>query len=132
MALFRHKQQDISTALMKAHEATEVSRADSLLGQLNRLAADARRIQQIAEAARDYRAALAGVRELTRLVELAARFSGEMTEPQMNGPAEIHIVYEKYRMEFRTTIAVAQASVVSATTVASQFDWAVYSKYSWF
>lgn len=94
-ALFRHKQEDIPAALMKAHEAAEVSRADSWLWQLNRLAADARRIQQKAEAAKDYRAALAGVRELTRLVELVAKLSGQMAEPQANGPVEIRIVYDK-------------------------------------
>jgi hypothetical protein len=60
--------------------AAEVSRADSLIDQLERLKEDARRIKQKAEAAKDYRTALAGVRELTRLVEFAARLSGELNE----------------------------------------------------
>jgi hypothetical protein len=78
-SLFRHKAH-LSETLKKSHEAAEVSRADSLIGQLEQLKEDARRIQKRAEAAKDYRTALAGVRELTRLVELAARLSGELNE----------------------------------------------------
>src|SRR6202044_1772919 len=69
-----------SETLKKSREVAEVSRADSLIDQLKQLATDARRIQKKAEAANDYRGALAGVRELTRLVELAARLSGELNE----------------------------------------------------
>jgi hypothetical protein len=42
-------------------DVTEITRADSLVEQLTR---DARRIQKKAEAAEDYRGALAGVREV--------------------------------------------------------------------
>ena len=80
-SLFRHKAH-VSETLAKSHEATEVSRADALLGQLKHLTEDARRIQKKAEAVNDYRAALAGVRELTRLVELAARLSGDLAGQQ--------------------------------------------------
>jgi len=78
-SLFRHKAH-LSETLKKSHDAAEVSRADSLLDQLERLKEDAQRIQKRAEAAKDYRTALAGIRELTRLVELAARLSGELNE----------------------------------------------------
>jgi hypothetical protein len=78
-SLFRHKAH-LSETLKKSREAAEVSRADSLIDQLERLKEDARRIQEKAEAAKDFRGALAGVRELTRLVELAARLSGELNE----------------------------------------------------
>jgi hypothetical protein len=78
-SLFRHKSH-LSETLKKSREVAEVSRADSLIDQLKRLANDARRIQKKAEAANDYRGALAGIRELTRLVELAARLSGELNE----------------------------------------------------
>lgn len=78
-SLFRHKAH-LSETLKKSRAAAEVSRADSLLDQLERLKEDARRIQQKAEAAKDFRGALGGVRELTRLLELAARLSGELNE----------------------------------------------------
>jgi hypothetical protein len=81
--LFRHKAH-LSETLMKSCEAGEVLRADSLVDQLKRLTDDARRIQKKAEAAMDYRGALAGVRELTRLVELAARLSGELAGQHVN------------------------------------------------
>jgi hypothetical protein len=78
-SLFRHKSH-LSETLKKSRDVAEVSRADSLIHQLKRLTEDARRIQEKAEAAEDYRGALAGVRELTRLVELAARLTGELNE----------------------------------------------------
>jgi hypothetical protein len=78
-SLFRHKSH-VSETLKKSRDLAEVSRADSLIHQLKKLTEDARRIQEKAEAAEDYRGALAGVRELTRLVELAARLTGELNE----------------------------------------------------
>ena len=62
-SLFRHKTH-VSEALKKAREGEKLpSNAESLKQQLIQLIADARRIQQAAEAAQDYRAALAGIRE---------------------------------------------------------------------
>jgi len=82
-SLFRHKSH-LSETLKESHKAAEVSRADSLVDQLKQLTEDARRIQKKAEAANDYRSALAAVRELTRLVELAARLTGELNDrPEM-------------------------------------------------
>jgi hypothetical protein len=101
-ALFRHKQADLPATLVRAREAAEVGRADTLLGQLNQLAADARRIQQKAEAGRDYRTALAGVRELTRLVELVARMSDEIEDQQPKNVV-IQVVYENHRNAIQTS-----------------------------
>jgi hypothetical protein len=82
-SLFRHKSH-LSETLKESHKAAEASRADSLVDQLKQLTEDARRIQKKAEAANDYRSALAAVRELTRLVELAARLTGELDDrPEM-------------------------------------------------
>jgi hypothetical protein len=82
-SLFRHKSH-LSETLKESHKAAEASRADSLVDQLKQLTEDARRIQQKAEAANDYRSALAAVRELTRLVELAARLTGALNDrPEM-------------------------------------------------
>jgi uncharacterized membrane protein YgaE (UPF0421/DUF939 family) len=70
----------LSLTLVKSHEAAEITHADSLLDQLQELQADARRIKRKAEADKDYRSALAGVRELVRIVEVMARISGEIEE----------------------------------------------------
>lgn len=78
-AVFRHSQH-LSLTLVKSHEAAEITHADSLLDQLQELQADARRIKRKAEADKDYRSALAGVRELVRIVEVMARISGEIEE----------------------------------------------------
>lgn len=47
---------------------------------LNHLTAEAARLKQKAEKAKDYRTALAGVREMSRLVELVMRLAAEMQE----------------------------------------------------
>ena len=80
-SVYRHKSH-LSEMLKKSRDAAELFHADNLGAQLRQLVADARRVQKKAEAADDYRTALAGVRELTRLVELAARLSGELREPE--------------------------------------------------
>ena len=83
-ALFRHAKH-IPAALARASEAATVARADGLLDQLRELTAEAQRIKQKAEKEGDYRAALAAVRELCRIVELIARLRGELDERvQMN------------------------------------------------
>lgn len=79
-ALRRHAATHIPKALAQAAQAGAVASADTLLAQLEGLRGDAERIGRKAERARDYRGALAGVRELTRLVELAARLAGELRE----------------------------------------------------
>jgi hypothetical protein len=84
-ALSRHKEGHIPETLARAAEAEEVARADGLLGQLATLQADARRIGGKAETAGDLRTALAGIRELVRIVELTAKMIGELDDrPQVN------------------------------------------------
>lgn len=83
-ALFRHKAEHLPAALVQAQAAEQVARADDLLSQLLSLQADARRIGKKAEDAGDLRTALAGVRELVRIVELTAKLVGELDErPQV-------------------------------------------------
>jgi len=79
-AVFRHRRH-VGQALAKAEKANEIARGDALVAQLNQLAADARRIKTQAELMGDLRTALAGVRELTRLVEVAADLSREQSLP---------------------------------------------------
>jgi hypothetical protein len=57
-----------------------VFRGSTLVSQLKHLVGDARRIQEKAESDNDYRVALGAIRELTRIVELTARVSGELNE----------------------------------------------------
>jgi len=76
-SLFRHHKH-LSATLAKSHEEAEILRADGLLEHLNHLAADAARLKQKAEQAKDYRTALAGVREMSRILELVMRVAVEM------------------------------------------------------
>jgi len=73
----RHKKH-VSAALRKAHEAAEVGRADSLVDQLKGLQGDAHRIKAKAEKSRDYRGALAGIRELSRLLQVSMKVSEQL------------------------------------------------------
>lgn len=81
-SVHRH-QKHLSETLQKAHAAEEVSRADSLVEQLQTLQEDARRISGKAEKSREYHAALAGVRELTRLLQVAMKI-GEQAIAESN------------------------------------------------
>ena len=77
--LFRHNKH-LSTMLTNSHRGAEVLRADGLLEHLNHLTAEAARLKQKAEKAKDYRTALAGVREMSRLLELVMRLAVEKEE----------------------------------------------------
>jgi hypothetical protein len=77
--LFRHNKH-ISTILASSHKEVEILRADGLLEHLNHLTAEAARLKQKAEKAKDYRTALAGVREMSRLLELVMRLAVEKEE----------------------------------------------------
>nr|UXE45005.1 hypothetical protein Hi04_10k_c4039_00013 [uncultured bacterium] len=108
-SLFRHKAH-LSETLKRSQEIAEVCRADSLIEQLKQLTKDARRIQKKAEEANDYRGALAGVRELTRLVELAARLSGELNERPETKILNITLDAETAKRMTETFLARHQAS----------------------
>jgi hypothetical protein len=58
----------------------EILRADGLMEHLNHLTSEAARLKQKAEQAKDYRTALAGVREMSRLLELVMRLAVEVQE----------------------------------------------------
>ena len=83
-ALGRHKRNHLPATLTQAQEAREVAHGDDLLGQLDGLSMDAHRIKDRAEQAGDFRAALTGIRELVRIVELLAKMRGELQEAQVN------------------------------------------------
>jgi transposase-like protein len=84
-AVERHKTEHIPGALTQAHGAEEMASADTLLQKIASLEADAKRIGKAAEAAEDFRSAIAAVRELIRIVELLARLEGQLREqPTIN------------------------------------------------
>lgn len=77
-AVFRHRAAHLPAKLVKAEEAREAASADTLAAKLVAIEGEARRLGQKAEEAGDTRTALMAVRELVRLIELAARISGEL------------------------------------------------------
>jgi hypothetical protein len=80
-ALSRHKKNHIFALLVKTEEGKEVAKAESLIDEIQRLRLEAMRISQKAEQKGDYRTALAGVRELTRIVELSIVRTKEIVMP---------------------------------------------------
>lgn len=89
-AMYRHQQEHLPMALVKAKKAAEVVQADSLLGKIAQLEQEARRLGKKAEDAGDLRAAMAAVRELVRIVELLAKIQGDIKEP---GGTTVNVVY---------------------------------------
>ncbi len=79
-AVRRHKAAHLPKALTMAAERAGVADADDLIAKLRGLEADARRIAEAAEQSKDLRTALAGVRELARIVELLAKLRGDLDE----------------------------------------------------
>jgi transposase-like protein len=79
-SLYRHKHRHLPSTLIKAQEAKEVARADSLLDQLKQLQKKALTLLDKAEAAGDLRTALQGVREAKGCLELLAKLQGELAQ----------------------------------------------------
>jgi len=85
MAVQRHKDEHLPQTLAKAHEAEEVAHADDLLQQVRQLRGKAVSLLLKAEAAGDYRTALAGIREARSCLELLLEVEGELNRaPQVN------------------------------------------------
>jgi hypothetical protein len=84
-ALQRHKADHLPAAVATAHEAESVARADDLLEQLQALRNKAMALLLKAEAAGDYRTALAGIREARACIETLLEVEGELDRrPQFN------------------------------------------------
>lgn len=78
-ALYRHRDH-IPAALVKAQDAQEVAKADSLLEQVTELRDKALSILAKAEQAGDLRTALQGIKEARGCLELLARLQGQLQE----------------------------------------------------
>jgi len=91
-ALFRHRQVHIPDRLVKAREAGEISKADTLVQQLEALQTKAKQILDKAESGGDLRTALAGVKELSRLIELVAKMTREQLRSDQAGTPTVELV----------------------------------------
>ena len=101
-ALYRHREKHLPETLAQAQEAREVAQADDLLAQLEGLRKEAHRIKDKAEKGADYRTALAGIRELVRIVELMAKVRGELAQE-----GAVTVVLMPEWVALRTTILAA-------------------------
>jgi hypothetical protein len=78
--LHRHKEEHISTLLLKAQEVEEMARADNLLDQVKAVQARTLSILDRADNAGDLKTALAAIRETRGNLELLAKLTGDLDE----------------------------------------------------
>jgi predicted nucleic-acid-binding protein len=83
---------------MKAKQMKEITHANYLANEIESLKKRAKKIASKAEKDGDYRTALQGVRELTRIVELLAKMRGELYEQSVN------VIINNQWVEIRTKI----------------------------
>jgi transposase-like protein len=84
-SLGRHVKNHLVKTLAAARDAERVANGDDLLDQVADLRRQAQEVTDKAFAASDLRTVLAGIRELTRIVELLARLRGELNDkPTVN------------------------------------------------
>jgi hypothetical protein len=81
-AILRHKNKHLPAAMVQAQGVAEVTHADNLLDQVRDLQRQAKTIKDKAETAGDLRTAIAGIREMSRIIELLAKLQGELQEGQ--------------------------------------------------
>ena len=98
-ALHRHKKDHLPAKLVKAREAREIAKADSLLDQVTELRDKALSILTKAEKAGDLRTALQGIKEARGCLELLARLQGELQEQ-----ATVNILINPQWLSLRTVI----------------------------
>jgi len=84
-SLLRHKANHLPAAIAQAASAREADHGSDLLDQVNKLKGKAVSLLLKAEAAGDYRTALAGIREARACLELLLEVEGELSRaPQVN------------------------------------------------
>ena len=81
-ALHRHRNAHLPKALVKAQEAEEIVRADSLLGEMEVLIEHGHEILTEARAAGEHRTALSAMREIRGCLELLGKVTGEIDGPE--------------------------------------------------
>jgi hypothetical protein len=110
----RHRRH-LPAVLARAHELKESGYGDSLLAQLRGLTSEAQRLKATAERAGDYRAALAAVRELCRIVELMAKLSGELDSHSETKILNVTLDAETARRISETFLARHQPPLLKST-----------------
>ena len=83
-SVYRHQQDHLPAALVKATEVAAVAHGDSLLEQLDGLRAKAFSILAKAETAEDLRTALMAVKEVRSTLELIAKVTGSWSTGMMS------------------------------------------------
>jgi hypothetical protein len=108
-ALFRHKADHIPALLVKAQEAGEVARADSLLDHLLNLLAKAMDILTKAGKAGDLRTALMAIREARSTLEVVGKVTGELvTKVEHGGSVDHHVLPGFSDEQLRALVAKAE------------------------
>jgi len=99
----------IPKALAKAADAAAVSEGDALLTKVLEVEQEVRRLAAKAERAGDVRGALVGMRELSRILELLGRLSGEL-----KNRTEVNIVVLPQWVDLQRRILAALAPFPAA------------------
>jgi len=94
-SVFRHQRDHLPKLLVQAEGANDIAQADDLLAQLKGLNEKARELAAKAESAGDYRTALMAIRELTRLLELTAKLTGELDERAHHSELHVHLTADR-------------------------------------
>jgi hypothetical protein len=121
-AVQRHVLDHLPAELAKAHEAEEVTEADKLLNEVERLHQLALAMLSKAAASSDWRTALSGIREARGCLELLAKLRGQLDERPV-----VNLLVVPENVATRTTIMRAlmdypdaRAAVVAALTLLSE------------
>lgn len=115
-ALDRHRQH-VAAGLVKAKEAKETARADSLLDAVRGLAEDAHRIRRKAEKAEDLRTALDAIGKLTKIVELLVKLRSDVREAEEGAPLRFVVTMADGRMASAPATEIPVAAYVVSPPV---------------
>jgi hypothetical protein len=83
-SLLRHAQNHLPRHLLQSEKAREFLEAESIAAGIIELEADSRRLQVLAENEKDFKSALAALRERARLIELKLKMSEGFNAPNKN------------------------------------------------
>jgi hypothetical protein len=130
-SLQRHRPH-VSEVMARAAEAREITHGENLVERLQSLSAIAFKILADARAAKQYSAAMSGVREMARIVELVAKLTGQLDEStrvnvliaerdqrEARQATDLHRLTLEERLELQRLLAKAQGADES-TVEASQ------------
>ena len=113
-SLSRHVRGHLIKTLAAARNAEVVANGDDLLAQVASLSRQAQRIKDKAEREGDLKTALAGIRELCRLIELLAKLRGELDERPV-----VNVLVSPQWIEVRAVLLEALSSFPQARAAAA-------------